>query len=170
LGEAEVQQPNLDLRPVGHEDVRRLHVAMDDPVRMRMAQALENLRADLDRARVGEIAAADAVTQRLARNVLVGDVDVPFVAVERVGAEAPRVAQPCSRLGLAFSAGASLAFARDDLQRDVETIGLIAREPDRARAAAPERPQGPVPAEDELTGRKRRDRCRHVRFGLGTAG
>ena len=43
---------------------------------------------------------------------------------------------------------------------------VSSRQPDRSRAAAAERLQRPVAAEHELAGRKGRDRCRHVRFGL----
>ena len=42
-----------------------------------------------------------------------------------------------------------LALARDDLESDVEAVLLVAREPDRARAAAPERPHRAVAAEEE---------------------
>ena len=90
-----------------------------------------------------------------ARHVLVGDVDVPLVAREGVGPQAARMAQAGGRLGLALRARAGLALARDDLQGDLEPVRLVAREPDRARAAAPERAQRPVAAEDESGAQQR---------------
>ena len=55
-------------------------------------------------------------------------------------------------LGPSLGAGAGLALAGDDLQRDVEAVRLVAGKPDRTGATAAQRLQGPVPAEDELTG------------------
>ena len=60
------------------------------------------------------------------------------------------MAQMRRGLGLALGARGRLPLARDDLERDVEPRLLVAGEPDRARAAAAERLQGPVAAEHEL--------------------
>src|SRR4029453_3945680 len=119
----------------------------------------------LTRRRVPELAGANTVAHRPARDVFVGDVDVPVVAGVGVGPQTPWMAQPRGRFRLALRAPPGLALARDDLQRDVEAVRLVARKPNGARAAAPQRPQGAVAAKDELTGRKGRDRCRHVRSG-----
>ena len=51
--------------------------------------------------------------------------------------------------GLALGARGGLALAGDDLQSDVEPRLLVAGEPDRPRAAAPERAQRAVSVEDE---------------------
>jgi len=56
---------------------------------------------------------------------------------------------------LALGARGGLALARDDLESDVEAVLLVAREPDRARAAAAERAQGSVALGDELARRQR---------------
>jgi hypothetical protein len=72
------------------------------------------------------------------------------VAAEAVGTLAAWVAQASGRLGLALRPRSRLAFARDDLERDVEAGPLVAGQPDRPGAAAAERPQGSVPPEDEL--------------------
>ena len=101
-----------------------------------------------------DVAGADRLAQRAPGHVLVGDVDVPLVAREVVGPDAPWMAQAGGRLGLALGARSRLALARDDLQGDVEPVRLVAREPDRARAAAPEHAQRPVAAEDEFGGRE----------------
>jgi hypothetical protein len=142
---------------------------VDDPVRVRVREALQDLRRHLDRRGVAKLTGANAVAHRPARNVFVGDVDVAVVTRVRIRAQAPRMAESCRRLGLALGSGARLPFAGDDLQRDVEAVRLVTGEPNRARAAAAERLQRPVAAEHELTGRKGRDCCRHVRSGLGAA-
>src|SRR2546428_297464 len=50
---------------------------------------------------------------------------------------------------LALGPRAGLALARHDLERDVEPVPLVAGEPDRPGAPAPERAQRPVAPEDE---------------------
>ena len=45
--EAEVEQPHRDA-VLGHEHVRRLHVAVDDAALVRVREPLEQLRAGLD--------------------------------------------------------------------------------------------------------------------------
>ena len=62
LGEAEVEQPHVDLvrlrvEVLGEEDVRRLDVAVDDPLAVGVRERLRDLRGDLDRRRVVELAA-----------------------------------------------------------------------------------------------------------------
>ena len=54
------------------------------------------------------------------------------------------------RLRLALGARGRLALARDHLQRDVEAAPLVAREPDVAHPSRAQRPQRPVPSEDQL--------------------
>jgi hypothetical protein len=166
LGETEVEQADLDLGPVGDEHVRRLDVPMDDPVGMGVRQALEDLRRNLDCSTVAQLEGPEAVAHRPAGYVLVRNVDVAVVAGVRVRAQASAMAQSRGGLGLPLGTRPGLALTRDDLQRDVEAVCLVAGKPDRARAAAAERLQGPVAAEHELAGRKGRDGCRHVRFGL----
>ena len=106
-----------------------------------------------------------ACPQRLAErppvDVLVGDVDVAGVAAEVVGADAARVAQPRGGFHLALGARSALALAGDDLEGDVEAGPLVPRQPDRARAAAAERPQRAVAVEDELSLRQRVGGRRH---------
>jgi hypothetical protein len=139
---------------------------MDDPVGVRVRQALEDLRRNLDCPTVAQLAGPEAVAHRPAGYVLVRDVDVAVVAGVRVRAQASGMAQSRGGLGLPLGTRPGLALTRDDLQRDVEAVCLVAGKPYRARAAAAERLQGPVAAEHELAGRKGRDRCRHVGFGL----
>ena len=114
--------------------------------------------------------ARSACAHGLAGDVLVGDVDVAAVALERVGAQTVLVAQARSCKRLALGSRRGLALARDDLQRDVEAVALVAGEPDRARAAAAERPERPVAVDDELACGERQGRLGHdpqffARFG-----
>ena len=106
-------------------------------------------------------AGAQRLAQRAAVDVLVGDVDVAAVAAEVVGADAALVAEPRRGLHLARRARGALSLARDDLERDLEAGALVAREPDRARAAPPERAEGPVAVEDEIGGGKGVGGARH---------
>ena len=150
LREAEVEDACRDLRTVGEEDVRRLHVTVEDPRRVRVRQPVADLRARLDRGRVVQLVRAQRLAEGLAGNELVRDVDVARVVREAVRAQAGAVAQPGGGLGLALGARGGLPLARDDLQRDIEACLLVAGEPDRAGAATAERLEGPVAAEHEL--------------------
>ena len=123
---------------------------MDDPAAVRVREPVEDLRRGLDRLAVAQLAAAHRLAQRAAADVLVGDVDVAGVGAEAVRAQAALVPEPRGRLGLAFGAVRGLALTRDDLERDVEPVPLVAREPDRAGTAAAERAQRAVAVEDEL--------------------
>ena len=145
LREAEVEQPRRDALAFGEQDVRRLHVAVDDPARVRVRETLEHLGGRLDRGASFSSPARSACAHRLPGHVLVGDVDVARVPVEPVGAQAALVPQPCRRQRLALGPRRRFALARDDLERDLEAGALVTCEPDRARAAAAERAQGPIP-------------------------
>ena len=161
LRETEVEQADRDLLALRDQDVRGLHVAVDDPAPVRVRERLEHLRRRLDRVRVVQVAGPKRLSHRLPRDVLVGDVDVARVPLERVGAQAALVPESRGRKRLPLRARGRLALARDDLQRDLEPGPLVAREPDRPRTAASERPQGPVALGHELTGGKRKGRLGH---------
>ena len=150
LGQAEVEQAHRDAVVLGEQDVRRLDVPMDDSAAVGVREAVEDLRRRLDRLAVAQLAGTHCIAKRPPADVLVGDVDVTGVGAEAVRAQAALVAQPRRRLGLALGAVGGLALARDDLERDVEARLLVAREPDRAGAAAAEWPQWAVAVEDEL--------------------
>ena len=152
LREPEIEQPHGDLVAILEQDVRRLHVAMDDSGAMCVREGVEHLRGGGDRILVRESTRADRVAHGATRHVLVRDVDVARVVPDVVGAYAAVVAQPAGGEGFALRARRSLALARDDLQRDVEAVLLVQCEPDGARAARSERPHGPIAAEDELLG------------------
>ena len=70
-------------------------------------------------------------------------------------------------LRLALGPHRRLALARDDLQRDVEPRLLVARKPDRARAAAAQRAQRAIAVEDELGAGERRGGLSHARAEIG---
>src|SRR5438445_4829686 len=123
---------------------------MQDPGGVSVSEAVADLRARLDRGVLRHVAVAKHLTVRAPWHELVRDVDVPRVAPEGVCAETRRMAQLCGGLRLALGPRSGLALARDDLERDVQSRLLVARKPDRAGAAATQRPQGPVAVEDEL--------------------
>ena len=150
LGEAEVQHAGGNILALGEQHVRRLHIAVDDPARVRVCERLEHLCRSLDRGSVVELPAAKGLAERPSGHVLVSDVDVPGIASKAVGALARGMAKPCRRFRLPFRARRGLPLARDDLQRDVQAVLLVPSEPHRPGSAAPERSQRPVPTEDEL--------------------
>ncbi len=104
---------------------------MHDPAAVRMREPVEDLRRSFDRLAVAERAAAHRIAERLAPDILIGDVDVTGVGAEAVRAQAALVSEPCSGLRLALGAIRRLPFARDDLERHVEPVSLVARKPDR---------------------------------------
>ncbi len=147
--EPEVEQPRRDPVAFGQQDVRRLDVAVEDPGRVGMRKSLAHLSAGLDRVGVGQLPRAKRLPEGAARDELVGDVDVSRVAGEGVGPQAAGMPELRGGGGLALRARGGLALAGDDLQGDVEARLLVTGEPDRPRAAAPERSKGPVSVENE---------------------
>jgi hypothetical protein len=93
LREPEVEQPHVDVRRLGEEDVGRLHVAVDDPAAVRVRERLRDLAAHLEGGAVVELAAAQRLAHRATGHVLVRDIDVRRVAREREDALAARVAE-----------------------------------------------------------------------------
>ena len=148
--EPEVEQPHRHAIAVCEQDVRRLHVAVNDPARMRVRKPFEHLNGGFDRRRVVELARAQSLAKRAPRRVLVRDVDVLRVAAEPVGALAARMPETGGRLCLPLRARARLALPRDDLQGDVEPVLLVPSKPHGSRPTRPERPEGAVPAEDQI--------------------
>ena len=104
LGETEVQEARRDVLTVFEDHVRRLHVPMDDPPRMRVREPLEHLRRGFDGAVVVELPGAHHLAQGASADVLVGDVDMTGVPAEVVRADTAFVAEPRCRLGLALGA------------------------------------------------------------------
>jgi hypothetical protein len=72
------------------------------------------------------------------------------VAAEAVRPLAARMAETGRGLGLSFRPGCGFSLPRDDLERHVEAVLLVACKPDGAGAAAAQGPERPVSAEDEL--------------------
>ena len=158
LREPEVEQPHGDLVAILEEDVRGLDVPVHDSRAVGVSERVEHLRGRVDRVLVREHARTDGVAHRAPWHVLVRDVDVSRVVADVVGAHAAVVAQAAGCERLSLRACGRLAFARNDLERDVEAVLLVEREPDGARAARSERSHGPVAPEDELlSGRDGRD-------------
>ena len=171
LREPEVEEADRELVPILDEDVRGLHVAVDDPGAMRVRERVEHLRGDLHGVLDRTAPRADRLAQRASGDVLVRDVDVARVVTDVVRANAAVVAQAACGERLALGARGRLALARDDLQRDVEAVPLVECEPDRAGAAAPERAHGSIAPENELLGgRDGRDgRHRFTLFATASA-
>ena len=132
LREAEVEEAHRKLFAVLDHDVSGLHVPVENLFRMCVGERVEDLGADLDRGGVVELAASEALPERLPGDVLIGDVDVVVVALERECAQAARVAKPGRGLHLPLCPRPGLAFSGDDLERDVACGPFVPYEPDRA--------------------------------------
>ena len=143
---------------------------MHDSPAVGMGEPVEDLRRRLDGSRVRQLARPHRLSERATADVLVRDVDVAGIGAEAVRAEAALVAEPRGGLRLALGPVRGLALARDDLERDVETGLLVAREPDRAGRSGAERAKRAVPVENELP-RGEYGQCgRHVLVGLAASG
>ena len=162
LRQTEVEQPDRDRRAALDQHVRRLDVPVDDPQPVGVGEGIENLGCRRDGVCVVDPSCPEGLAQCRALDELVGDVDVAGITAEVVGAHAPLVPQSRRRLHLAGRSRCSLPLAGNDLQRDFEAGALIAGEPDRAGAAAAERPKRPIAIEDEIRGRKGIRRAGHA--------
>ena len=127
------------------------------PFRWACASASRICAAASTESRSASSPAAMRLAQRAAGDVLVGDVDVARIAGERVDPLAARMAQRGRGARLPLGPFGDATLAHDHLQRDVEAVALVAREPDVAHATGAERPKRPVPSQDQLV-RERRQR------------
>src|SRR6266545_3415598 len=101
---------------------------------------------------------------------LVRDVDVLRVPAAGERPEAALVVELRHRLRLAPRPRPGLSLARDDLDRDLAPGLDVLGEPDGAGAAAAQRPQGPVAAEEEPGFRAEREGFRHDQDAYAVAG
>ena len=127
-----------------------------------MGERLEHLARDLHRPAIVEVAGLQRLTHRASRNVLIRNVDVTGVPGERVDPLAARMPQGRGGPGLALGPGRRFPLAWDDLQRDVETAALVAREPHLSHSARSEWPQGAVTSEDQFV--RKSNRGHHAQY------
>src|SRR4051812_24266199 len=121
LGEAEVEHLHLAL--VGHEDIRRLDVAMDDAAAVGGVEGIGDLDAVLRQGRVLDRLPADLLVERLAFEQFHGDellavvvadfIDGADVAVVQRGCGASLALEALERLRI------TLEFAVEEFERDV---------------------------------------------------
>ncbi len=130
LCEPEVEQADVDLVRFAEQDVRRLHVAVDDAAAVGVRERVQQLRGGLDGLAVPELAGGERLAERAAGHVLVGDVDVAGVARKRIDALAAGMAQGGGGARLALGPLGDSAFPDHHLERDVEAVALVPGEPD----------------------------------------
>ena len=123
---------------------------MHDTVLVRVGERLEKLGGDLDDVCIGELVRVQRLAKRLAGHVLVDEIDVSLVLLDRERASAVRVVQTGDRGGLPVGALGTAAFTADDLECNVPSLLLVAREPDGPGPAHAEGLDGPVAAQDQL--------------------
>ena len=149
-GEPEVEESHGDVLALLEHDVGRFHVAVHNAFRVCVAERLQHLHRGLDCGAIVDLAPPECLAERPPPDVLVRDVDVPVVPVERERAQTTGVAEAYGRFDLALGPCTRLALPSDDLERDDAGRSLVPHEPDGARSARAERPERPVAAEDEI--------------------
>ena len=141
LGEAEVEELDLPLR--GHLDVRRLQVAVEDPLGVRGVERVCDVPRDDESAGDGDRAFCEELLDRLARNELHDEKADAVRPLEAVDAGDIRVVEGGEELGLALEAGRALdvvhEFLGKDLDGDLAAEARVARPPDLAHAAGSEK-------------------------------
>jgi len=124
------------------ENVRGLHVAMDDPRVVRRRERLGDLGRDLQRLEQRQRLSLQALADVLALQPLHGDVRLPFVELpERHEAHDPGMREPCQHAPFAVEARLFAgvdARDRDDLERHRLPRHLIERAVHDADASAPD--------------------------------
>ena len=145
----EVEQPGMNRVALLQQNVGGFDVSVHHAVLVRVGKGLEELCSNLDNLRVGELVRAQRVAKCLAGDVLVDEVDVPIVTFDRICARTVSVAQPGDRRGLALRTLGGSTLAVHDLERDVTSVLLVSRAPDRPRPASTERLDGSVAAHDQ---------------------
>ena len=131
LAKSEIQ--NLGLPTLGHEDVRRLDVAMHDALGVRRIQRVGKLDAQVQNFVGLEGLGADAVLEGLPLQQFHGDERPAFVLVDVVDGADVGVIEGGGGLGLALEALQGLMvlghFFRQELERDeameLGVLGLI---------------------------------------------
>jgi hypothetical protein len=150
LREAEVEHADGNIFSLRKENVGRLDVAVDDAPLVRVSERFEHLGSCFDCCAIVELAPAQGLTERSARNVFIGDVDVTRIPAEPVRALTRRVPQAGGGLRLPFGPRGGLPLARHDLERDVEAVALVSSEPDGPGATAAQGAQRSVPSKHEV--------------------
>ncbi len=149
------------VRRIRHEHVRRLHVAVDDPLRVGVRERLAERDPDLGDVAVRQLAGAQQLRHRPAAHELGHEVGAAVLGAGLVERHDRRVRQARGRARLLLGAPGGVV-ERDRLDRDLAREPLVARQPDDAEGAGAELPQQPIAVEHELLGaasRQARGRC-----------
>ena len=157
LGEGRVgshpRDPEVrDLRPVlvVEEDVRRLQVAVDETVPVRMSESRGELNRDRSSLVVLQAAAGrQALFQRSASEVLERHVRAPFHLAVVVETGHVRVSECRDSSSLPFEPG-TVGVRSQQLQRDGPLEFEVLREPDLAHRTVPKLPLEPVALADDV--------------------
>ena len=139
----------------GDEDVARLDVAVDGAGRVGRRERLGDLRPDPDGRLGGQrTVLGDHLRERAGRDVLHDQPDVVVLLHDVVDRDDVRMVEGRGRPGLPHRArqvrGRLARQCPDLLDRDVALEPLVAAEPDRAHAAAPDGSPDPVATRDPL--------------------
>jgi hypothetical protein len=152
VGDAEVgelREARPGRRLGEHHHVLGLHVAVDDPPRMRVLERLAQGDPDPGDVPVGQRLRLGQLGERPSRHQLRDQEEVAVVGAELVERHDARVVQ--SRRGARLPVGALVAvLARDDLHGHVALQAHVPGLPDHAEAAGSQTPLEPVPVEHQL--------------------
>ena len=165
-----VREAEVDESPAvrGEEEVRRLHVAVDDARVVQRGEGLEQVEGQRDRLFGGQRPALQPRRQGLAGEQLHDDVGLGVVLADLVDRAEVRVAHPGGGPRLAQEAAARrVVGALQDLERDVPAERLVLGEVHSAHAALADDPHDPV-ASEALSGRQARRAYRRARRIVAT--
>src|SRR5205807_510014 len=132
-----------------YEDVRWLHVAVDDPLGVGVGERATQPDPDLHDVAVGQAARHEQLAECRTADEL-GD-EVGAVVVDRglVQRHDARMAEARGRAGLALEPPSDDPLARQELDRHVALEPLVARVPHGAEPAGPEAAMEAVAIEDQ---------------------
>ena len=158
VGRGNVRHPEVgelrEPRPRGgvgeHHDVPRLHVAMDDPARVRVLERVAQGAPDARYVAVRDRSGPGQLRKRSAPNQLGDQVHVVVVGRQLVDADDAGVVQPCGGTRLARDPLTLAALARDHLHGDLALELLVPRQPHDAEPARAQAALHPVAADDEV--------------------
>ena len=125
-------------RPVRHQHVRRLDVAVDHALAVGVGERVAERDADLEDLPVGELALLEQRVERAAAHELGDQVGALVVDGGLVERHDRRVLEPRGGARLALEAGVDHALAREHLDGHVAVEALVAGRPDGAEGAAAE--------------------------------
>ncbi len=167
-GDAEVgelRDPGSGRRPIGHQHVGGLDVAVDDALGMGVLERVGQRDRDRDHVAVRHPAGLEQIGQRPASDQLGDEVGALVVDLGLVQGHDPRMRQACRGSSLALEPAAEDPRPRDDFDGHLAVQPLVARQPHGAERPGAKPAVQPVPVEHDRRLAPRRTARRVIRGG-----